>query len=101
MGLSIELMDCNQKVLGRVDDTTNFLHRAMPPMNEESRSLLTKVDWYGDSYFNYLQMNQFLREWSELSTPELKANEKALLEEVKKFALSAQRNRGILRFVGD
>ena len=74
MGLGIALEDFKRETLDRVDDTQNFLHRLLPPASEDSDSLLARIDWYGDTYFNYLQMRQFLCEWDELAnraqTPE-------------------------------
>ena len=101
MGLSVELMDFNGTILSRVDDPRNFLHRALPPMSEESQSVLAKIDWYGDTYFNYLQMKQFLQEWSGQITSVVSTEDEELLENIKNMALICQRDCGLLRFVGD
>jgi len=104
MGLGIVLMDFLGEILDRVDDTGNFLHRALPPADDESESTLAKIDWYGDTYFNYLQMKRFLAEWHQLAqlaqlaqTPD----EQALVAAVNGLAHRCQRDRGLLRFIGD
>jgi hypothetical protein len=56
MGLNIVLTDCNGEFVERIDDPRNLLHRLLPPADEESESVLTKIDWYGDTYFNHLQI---------------------------------------------
>jgi len=62
MGLDITLLDCNGKTLETVGDPHNYLHKLLPTADEDSDSLLSKVDWYGDTQFNYLQMKKFLEE---------------------------------------
>jgi len=101
MGLSVELTDCNGKILDRVEDPKNFLHRALPSMSEGTQSILAKVDWYGDTYFNYLQIRQFLEEWNVLTRSALTEEEKKLVENIKRLALTCQSDRGMLRFIGD
>jgi|SRR5882762_8446645 len=66
MGLNIVLTDCNGELLDRIDDPKNLLHRLLPTTDETSERVLAKIDWYGDTYFNYLQIERFLEEWDEL-----------------------------------
>ncbi len=101
MGLGIALEDFKRETLDRVDDTQNFLHRLLPPASEDSDSLLARIDWYGDTYFNYLQMRQFLCEWDELANRAQTPEERALLSGVRNLASRCQKDRNILRFVGD
>ena len=101
MGLSIILMDCNGTVLDRIDDPKNFLHKLLPPSDEESAALLTKIDWYGDTYFNYLQIRQFLAEWSNLKLRAATIEEHVLLDGAARLAKGCRRDRNLLRFVGD
>ena len=67
MGLNIVLTDCNGEFVERIDDPKNLLHELLPPADEESESVLAKIDWYGDTYFNHLQIGRFPREWDQLS----------------------------------
>jgi hypothetical protein len=101
MGLGIALVDCNGQILDRVGDPRNFLHRLLPPADEESESLVAKIDWYGDTYFNYLQMKRFLVEWDWLATRARTPEEQALIAAVRNLAVRCQKDRDILRFIGD
>jgi hypothetical protein len=101
MGLGVALIDFKYEVLDRVDDPHNFLHRLMPPPDEESPELLAKIDWFGDTYFNYLQMKNFLAEWDRLGHSARTQDEGTLLEQVRHLAVRCQRDREILRFIGD
>jgi hypothetical protein len=67
MGLSIVVTDYSGKVFARIYDPRNFLHKLFPPSDEESATMLAKIDWYGDTCLNYLQIGQFLGEWDQLS----------------------------------
>ena len=100
MGLSVLLLDCRGEVLERVDDTKNFLHKAVSS-DDESQSVLAKIDWYGDTYFNYLQMRQFLNEWRALEQLAQTPEERALVDSIRTFAIRCQNGRGLLRFIGD
>src|SRR5437588_10612325 len=101
MGLSIVVTDYTGEVFERVDDPKNILHRLLPPSDEESSALLAKIDWYGDTYFNYLQMKQFIKELDQLGqrceTPE----ENELVDGVRSLAKRCREDRSLLRFIGD
>ncbi len=101
MGLSIVLTDYSGHIFDRVDDTKNLLHKLLPLSDETSKSLLPKIDWYGDTYFNYLQMKHFLEEWDELRHRAETEEELSLIEAVRGLALRSQSDRTVLRFIGD
>jgi hypothetical protein len=101
MGLGIALIDFKCEVLDRVDDPHNSLHRLLPPADEESPELLARIDWFGDTYFNYLQMKNFLDEWDRLGGSARSPEEETLLEQVRRLAVRCQIDREILRFIGD
>jgi hypothetical protein len=101
MGLSMVLLDCNGQMLDRIDDPRNFLHKLLPPADEESQGVLSKIDWYGDTYFNYLQMRNFLTEWALLMKRAQSAEEQALVTKIKELASRCQKDRDTLRFIGD
>ena len=101
MGLSIVMTDYSGKVFERVDDPKNALHKLLPPSDEESASLLTKIDWYGDTYFNYLQMKRFLAEWDQLGQRAETPEEVELVDGVRRLAKRCQEDRSLLRFIGD
>ena len=101
MGLGIALVDFRGEILDRVDDTKNSLHKLLPSVDEQSESILAKIDWYGDTYFNYLQMKRFLTEWQQLTERARSTEEQALVTTVANLARRCQSDRNILRFVGD
>jgi hypothetical protein len=101
MGLDIALMDCNGKIVDTIGDPKNFLHRLLPSADEESDSLLSKIDWYGGTYFNYLQMRRFLAEWEELAMRTQTPEERVLVASIRSLAIRCQSDRSILKFIGD
>ena len=70
-------------------------------MDEKSPELLAKIDWFGDTYFNYLQMKDFIGEWDQLTQEAQTPEERTLVEEVRRLAVRCQKDREILRFIGD
>ena len=103
MGLGIALVDFRGQILDRADDPKNFLHRALPPADDESESLLSKIDWYGDTYFNHIQMKRFLAEWQKLEHLAQTPEELTLVAAVRDLAVRCQKDEGlvVLRFIGD
>ena len=101
MGLSIIVTDYSGQVFDKIDDPKNFLHKLLPPSDEESAILLAKIDWYGDTYFNYLQINQFLGEWDQLSRRSETVVERELVDGVRRLAKRCREDRVLLRFIGD
>ena len=101
MGLSIVGTDYSEKVLDRIDDPTNILHKLLPPSDEESAIFLAKIDWYGDTYLNYLQIKKFLEEWDQLRGRCETAAEKELVNAVVRLAERCREDRSLLRFIGD
>lgn len=101
MGLNIVLIDFNGKPIESIDDPKNFLHRLLPPSDEASDSMLAKIDWYGDTYFNYLQMKRFLEEWDRLEQGTESSEDKILISALRRLALRCQQDRCLLRFIGD
>lgn len=101
MGLSVILTDCNGELIDRFDDSKNILHKLLPASSEKSDAALAKIDWYGDTYFNYLQMTRFLEEWDQLERRAESSEEKAVVTGVRKLAVRCHKDRGLLRFIGD
>ena len=101
MGLVVVRLDCNGGKVDTVADPDNFLHRLLPPMDEDSDNLLAKVDWYGDTYFNYLQMKKFISEWDRLAQRAQSLHEGEMITRVRALAVRCHIDRGLLRFIGD
>lgn len=101
MGLDITLLDYRGETIESIGDPKNFLHRILPAADEDSDNLLTKIDWYGDTFFNYLQMKRFLAEWEPLAVRATTAEEQEFLASIQRLAIRCQQDRGILKFIGD
>ena len=101
MGLGFVVTDYTNTVFDRVDDPKNILHGLLPPCDEESASVLSKIDWYGDTYFNYLQLGQFMREWEQLRQRAGTSEERELIDGVMNLARRCGEDRSLLRFIGD
>jgi hypothetical protein len=101
MGLSVVVTDYTGAFFDRVDDPKNILHRILPPGDEESASVLSKIDWYGDTYFNYIQLGQFMREWDQLRQRAETSEDGELIERVMNLARRCREDRSLLRFIGD
>jgi hypothetical protein len=100
MGISVVLRTESQEVLDGVDDDKNLLHVLLEP--HDSAPILSTVDWYGDTIFNRLQMQQFLSEWEMLRRIASTPDEAALVEKVKALALRCQSEPHLyLAFIGD
>jgi hypothetical protein len=100
-GLNVVEIDFGGKPLESIADSRNLLHKLLPPIDEQSEALLTKIDWYGDTYFNYLQLKRFLAEWDELGQRAQTPEEKELIDAVRRIAQRCQKDRSLLRFIGD
>jgi hypothetical protein len=102
MGISVALVNClGQPLETVVGDPKNLLHRLLPPTDEDSVTLLTKIDWYDDTYFNYLQMKIFLKEWDKLAKEVRTPEEPNLIEAIRLLAVRCQSERLLLGFIGD
>ena len=101
MGLDIVEVDFSGKALESIADPRNLLHKLLPPTDEQSEALLTQIDWYGDTYFNDIQLKRFLAEWDELGQRAQAPEEKELVDGVRRIAERCQRDRSLLRFIGD
>jgi hypothetical protein len=101
MGLNIVLTDCNGEFAERIDDSKNLLHKLLPMADDASESVLAKIDWYGDTYFNYLQIKRFLEKWDQLEKRAESSEEKALIVGVRQLGVRCQKDRTLLRFIGD
>jgi len=73
----------------------------LPEPGREGFIHLSAVDQYADTFFNYIQIDRLLEEWSQLYRPNLSENERMTLQEVERLARRARDERLILKFVGD
>lgn len=101
MGLTIELQTEFGVMIQRVGDPTNLLHTLLPPPSDQSSRCLRFIDWYGDTTFNQLQMDDFLNEWGALYS-RAGADAMTLLRQVELLAQSCRDgHHRYLKFIGD
>jgi hypothetical protein len=102
MGLSIILENETGKEIDSAGDPHNFLHGLLPKPYDESGSMLSWIDWFGNTSFNHLQMKRFLAEWDQLMFRAQSPEVQALLAHVRELAVRCSRERTYhLKFIGD
>jgi hypothetical protein len=102
MGLDINLESERGEVIDSVGDPHNFLHKLLPLPGDESGTILSWIDWYGNTCFNHLQMKRFLDEWDQLMGRAQNSEVKELLSQVRDLAVRCLKERTYhLKFIGD
>lgn len=100
MGISIVLQNEAREILERFDDLENLLHGLLP--ENQSASMLSCIDPYGDTIFNRLQMGQFLAEWDDLEKETLTHDQHNLIQRVRHLAQRCSDEPHLyLAFIGD
>ncbi|MCX6022024.1 MAG: hypothetical protein NTZ05_09910, partial [Chloroflexi bacterium] len=93
MGLTVVLQNETNEGLKSICDTENVLHRVLPSHDDESYQCLRSVDWYGDTVFNYLQMDPLLKELKRVSAAVTSNKDKRLLTEIADLAQKCRSER--------
>lgn len=102
MGFNVALEDEHGTRLGQIDDPENLLHQVLPQREDDSYSLLSGVDWYGDTVFNRLQLPALRTELQRLQRQVVSAKHVELLERIARLAARAEAEVHLyLRFIGD
>jgi hypothetical protein len=103
MGLTIILQDERGRREGTpIEDPKGLLNRLLPRTETDAFRYLPYIDPYGDTIFNSIQMEPFLREWREMRKNTSTADERAIVDSVEVIAVRCQEtNHSYLRFVGD
>lgn len=102
--INIALVDEEGRILKQVGQQfdTHYLDSLLPSAEDSRSQCLRFVDPYGDTVFNRLQMDQFLREWEELETRAASSDGKELLRSVRELAERCREGPHLyLRFYGD
>jgi hypothetical protein len=101
MGLKVALEDEQGQRLETVFDCTNMLHRLLRPY-QGGDSLLAQIDWYGNTFFNRLQMPLLLSALRELAQQSKNDEETKLVQAITALA---ERSKGdvhlYIKFIGD
>ncbi len=102
MGLTIVLQNEANEGLKSVCDSQNVLHRVLPSHDDESYQCLRFVDWYGDTIFNYLQMEPLLKDLKRVNAAVTSNEDRRLLSEIAGLAQKCRSERHLyLKFMGD
>ena len=101
MGLRIVLETEQHRELAAVEDPTNILHRILPASNEGGSRLLHYVDWYGNTVFNYLQVDDVVADLESLKAESHDTAASELLTRLIALAQQVKEQRFYLVFVGD
>lgn len=99
MGIYISLQKQDGTQVEGIADQTNILHRIIP---QGKSSILSGIDWYGDTMFNRQQMEPFLAAWRELKADIQNAEEAVLHSAVERLAERCAAGTHLyLKFIGD
>lgn len=102
MGITAVLETEKGEPLGTVVDPTNALHRVLPAVGDPEYQCLSRIDWYGDTIFNYLQAPQLLVELETLDSKTCDSETEQVLEGIRKLVERLRKERHIyLKFYGD
>ena len=79
-----------------------MLHGVLPSREEREFPMLRRVDPYGKTVFNHLQMEPLLEEWERLRDRARDDSQREAWEKVKEMAKACSDDRDLyLRFVGN
>lgn len=74
----------------------------LPEAGDPKYQCLSRVDWYGDTIFNYLQAPRLLLEWQTLESAKRDPETERVLEGIRKLAERLREERHVyLKFYGD
>jgi hypothetical protein len=100
MGFNITLEGEDRKIKERVDDPYDVINRVRPTYDDPRFKLIRYIDPYGDTVFNWLQMDDFLADWRLFSATAIDERAQLLLKQVEELAQKI-RPHLYLRFIGD
>jgi hypothetical protein len=102
MGIRVSLTTEKGEILERAGDPTNHFHRFLPGPDDHSYVLVNYIDWYGNTFFNSLQMPRFLDEWARLREAATAEGAADLHEKVAAMAARCAEDVHLyLKFQGD
>jgi hypothetical protein len=103
MGLRVVLEDEQGREIESVEDPANILHQVLPSPDDNTFCYLNRIDWYGDTTFNRLQIADIRQELERLiKAPSTGPNAVSLLERIGEFAVRSQSEPHLyVKFYGD
>jgi hypothetical protein len=85
-----------------VTDPDDQLSRLLPPNDAESFHVLRHIDRYGDTVFNRLQIEPFLKEWDQIRANAHTPEQRKIVSSIEKLARSCRDGAHLyLKFAGD
>ncbi len=102
MGLEVIRIDEDGHRAELLSDPKNLLHRLLPPFSDRSFPLLRFVDWYGNTIFNRMQVEELLGEWRRLYERAQSDEERQILGQIEALARRCLEEPHLyLKFEGD
>lgn len=102
MGLTVALEYEHGDAIDSVGDPTNLLHRLLPPPESREFRCLNRVDWYGDTVFNRMQMADVVDELQRIRKNVSAPAEEELIDKLTRLAVRGQTEPHLyLKFYGD
>ena len=102
MGIEVVLEDEQGNAIENAIDPTNMLHKILPAPEDGMFRYLNRIDWYGDTTFNRLQMDGLRNELDRLSKTLTASREIELLKRIDEFAARCQSKPHLyVKFYGD
>jgi hypothetical protein len=101
MTLSIHLETENGKTLDSFDDH-GLLMPLIPPLNDKNYYCIKYINPYGDTVFNYLQMDDFISELKQIKSNSSDEKVKELIDKIIQLAERCkQKVHTYIKFYGD
>lgn len=102
MGLTVVLEDERGEAIEEVGDPQNLLHEVLPATDDERSRCLRFIDWFADTTFNSLQMEEFLKELAAVRSSASSEEAAELLDRIGKLARRVEKEVHLyLKFYGD
>ena len=102
MGTTIILQDEDGEPTAKVEMSRQLLQCLLPPASDTSYPLLRFVDSDGNTYFNRLQMPQFISEWERTASRATSPDDAQVVAQVEELARQCEREVHMyLKFEGD
>jgi hypothetical protein len=102
MGMQVTVEDERGTKIASLEDPGNILHRLLPALDDQAYRCLNRVDWYGDTTFNRLQIPDVQEELKHLIAGNRSDEEVRLIQQIGALAARCQSEPHLyLKFYGD
>jgi hypothetical protein len=102
MGIKTVIVDEKGNRSLSVEDPTNILHRVLPSYDDPDFHYLNRIDWYGDTTFNRMQMKDVREEFEKVVKTVKAPEELSLLNKIMEFIANIEDEpHQYLKFIGD